>query len=115
MNLDGVVSAKETGGRIEMDKALIVDRLSELRKAKGMTAKDCSEVVGLSPTYWSQMERRRGAPSIKVVLLLARHIGVGLEELCGPEHEFMELPLIQLSRMRKRVNYMERSLGVKHQ
>lgn len=61
-------------------------RLSRLRKAAGMSARDLGSRTGISHSYLSRLERERSAnPTLDTMLALQRAFGLGsLDELLGP-------------------------------
>jgi transcriptional regulator with XRE-family HTH domain len=66
----------------------IKDRLKELRKAAGLTQQDLAMKSGLSITTVVHIEAGRiPDPRISTLRALAKVLGVGLDELAGPEEE----------------------------
>lgn len=89
-------------------------RLVGIREARGLTQRELCAVAGLSQSFYSGLELGRRNPTIQLVAVLARHLGVPMTLLlhnkiekpeCGPDEnvfEFEELTAAQLDRLTKR-------------
>lgn len=61
------------------------DRLSALRKEKGITLRELAEQVGITAAALSNYEKGQKEPSLSYVKKLAQYYGVSLDYLCGGE------------------------------
>lgn len=59
--------------------------IAQLRKEKGLTQKQLSEILGVSDKTISHWEREESAPDISILPLLARTLGVSVDELLKGE------------------------------
>jgi transcriptional regulator with XRE-family HTH domain len=59
-------------------KKMIGVRIAEVRKKKGMTQKKLAEKMGISPTYLSSIERGKENPTLDMLIILAKSLGVDL-------------------------------------
>lgn len=59
------------------------DRIRELRKQKGTTLKDVSDVTKLSVSFLSDVERNRTSPSLESLNTLADYFGLHLIDMLG--------------------------------
>lgn len=50
--------------------------VARLRKARGLTQAQLAEAVGCEPTYLQKVEYGTGAASLKMLVALAKHLGV---------------------------------------
>lgn len=57
---------------------IVGTRMRQLRKAKGLTLQQLSDVTGLSVGYLSQLERDRAVPSIRALNTISRALGVNI-------------------------------------
>lgn len=65
--------------------------IAQLRKEKGLTQKQLSEILGVSDKTVSHWEREESAPDISVLPLLAETLGVTVDELLAGEIKSEEL------------------------
>ena len=67
------------------DKRLkrIGERLQAARKLKGLTQEDVADKVGVSRTYYAQIERGERNPSTTVITSIIEAIGVDLIDILG--------------------------------
>ncbi len=57
------------------------ERLRQLRRARGETARDLAQALGVSPAYLSALEHgHRGRPSRRLVELICQHFGIIWDE-----------------------------------
>ncbi len=61
------------------------EKLQELRKSKGLTQEELSEVLSVSRTAVSKWESGRGYPNLDSLRLISRFFSVSIDELIGPE------------------------------
>ena len=61
------------------------DRLSALRREKGLTLRELAEQVGITAAALSNYEKGQKEPSLGYAKKLAQYYGVSLDELCGAE------------------------------
>lgn len=61
------------------------DRLSALRKEKGLTLRELAEQVGITAAALSSYEKGQKEPSLGYAKKLAQYYGVSLDYLCGGE------------------------------
>lgn len=73
----------------EMDMPLL-NKLKELRSAKGLNQQDLGSLVGVSRQTISLIERGDYNPSITVCLKLSKILGVSVEEIFIYEEEIDE-------------------------
>ena len=59
------------------------DRLSALRKEKGLTLRELAEQVGITAAALSSYEKGQKEPSLGYAKKLAQYYGVSLDYLCG--------------------------------
>lgn len=57
--------------------------VNRIRKERGITQMDLAIAVGVDQKTIANIEKARKATSISVAVLIARELGVGLEELVG--------------------------------
>ena len=55
--------------------------IAQLRKEKGLTQKQLSEILGVSDKTISHWEREESAPDISILPILASTLGVTVDEL----------------------------------
>lgn len=60
-------------------------KLQELRKSKGLTQEELSEVLSVSRTAVSKWESGRGYPNLDSLRQISRFFSVSIDELIGPE------------------------------
>ena len=65
--------------------------IAQLRKEKGLTQKQLSEILGVSDKTVSHWEREESAPDISILPLLAETLGVTVDELLAGEIKSEEL------------------------
>jgi transcriptional regulator with XRE-family HTH domain len=67
------------------DKALkrIGEKLQAARKLKGLTQEQVADKVGLSRTYYAQIERGERNPSTTVITAIISAIGVDITDILG--------------------------------
>jgi len=63
------------------DDMAVYNRLAVFRVEQGLSRKDVAEAVGVNPQTVGYLERGDYAPSIELVLKLARLFGVSVETL----------------------------------
>ena len=68
-----------------MKKETFGERLTRLRKAKGMTQEDIASKVTISPQAVSKWENDISSPDINTLLTLSELLDVSLDELLGKE------------------------------
>lgn len=56
-------------------------KIQKLRKRKGLTQEELAEKLGLSRVYMGYIEQGRESPSLKLLIRLAKKLGVKIEEL----------------------------------
>ncbi len=61
------------------------ERLSALRKEKGLTLRELAEQVGITAAALSTYEKGQKEPSLGYAKKLAQYYGVSLDYLCGEE------------------------------
>jgi len=59
-------------------------RIAELRSKSGLTQEKLAELVGVDRSYIGYVERGQRNPSVGVVRLIAKTMGVSLRELFKP-------------------------------
>jgi transcriptional regulator with XRE-family HTH domain len=60
---------------------VIGDNVSRLRREKRWTQKKLAELTGLSCKYIEDIEEGRHCPSVKALAIIARALGVEIEEI----------------------------------
>ena len=55
--------------------------ISLLRRAKGLSQEELSELIGISRVHMGYIEQARRAPSLEILYDIARALGVGVGEL----------------------------------
>ncbi len=65
-------------------RKLVGDNVSRVRKEKGLTQEQLSELSGLSQQYISDLERGKRNPTIVTIYELAMALKVGHLELISP-------------------------------
>lgn len=80
-------------------------RLKELRLQKGFTQRQIADYIGCLPSVYSRYENGDREPSIEVLILLSRFLGVTIDYLVGNEVAdssneltFYEISLINAAR-----------------
>ena len=68
-------------------RKLVGDNVCRIRKEKGLTQEQLSELSGLSQQYISDLERGKRNPTIVTIYELAQALGVGHLELLSPESD----------------------------
>lgn len=56
-------------------------KVQKLRKQKGFSQEELAEKLGFSRVYMGYIEQGREAPSLKLVIKLAKNLGVKVEDL----------------------------------
>ncbi len=56
-------------------------KIQKLRKQKGMSQEELAEKLGFSRVYMGYIEQGRESPSLKLVIKLAKKLGVKVEDL----------------------------------
>lgn len=67
--------------------------IADFRKAKGITQEKLAEICGVTPQAVSKWENDLSCPDIAILRLLARTLGVTVDELLNEE----DSPLVQLA------------------
>jgi len=73
-----LVADRRTGAEVESDSVSVGRRLKALRTEQGITLAQLGGVVGLSPSYLSQIERSKAQPSLTTLSSVAGTLGVEL-------------------------------------
>ncbi|KGP75314.1 XRE family transcriptional regulator [Desulfosporosinus sp. Tol-M] len=63
-----------------MSDDLFYRRLTQLRMAKGVSARDMSLSLGQGPGYINNIENRKGLPSMTVFFYICEYLGVSPKE-----------------------------------
>lgn len=71
-----------------LDLLKLVNKLSEIRKEKGINQTDLGNMVGVSRQTISLIERGDYNPSVMVALSLARVFDMRVEDIFGLEEEY---------------------------
>lgn len=56
-------------------------KIQRLRKKKGLTQEELAEMIGFSRVYMGYIEQGRETPSLKMLIKIAKKLGVRVEEL----------------------------------
>ena len=56
------------------------------REEAGMTRRQFAAAAGVSEASIYNIEKRLTQPRIDTIWIIAQHLGVGLDELCGGQH-----------------------------
>lgn len=56
-------------------------KVQKLRKAHGFTQEELAEMIRISRVYMGYIEQGRESPSLKLLMKLARRLGVKVEDL----------------------------------
>lgn len=80
-------------------------RISRMRKAKGLTQEELGEKVNISSQAVSKWENDISSPDISILVKLANILGVTLDELLGNEKQ-KEVPTVIPIEHRKDINQM---------
>ena len=64
-----------------MDRKAIGHRIKEYRKKAGLTQDELAEKVGLSPHYYSAIERGASFPRIEKLVLILNEIGASADQI----------------------------------
>ena len=59
-----------------MEKEDFIKRLTELRVAKGQSARDMSLAMGQSPNYINNIENGKSLPSLQTFFYICEHFGI---------------------------------------
>lgn len=59
------------------------ERMRKLRKAKGITIKDLSEIIGADRSTMSRWEKGYRTPDAEILFKLADYYGVSMDYLAG--------------------------------
>ena len=73
----------DTGDKMEMKEFAV--RLSRLRNLKGVSARDMSLSIGLSPSYINNVENCVAFPSMTVFFYICEYLGVTPSEFFNTE------------------------------
>lgn len=68
-----------------MDKKDFIERLVELRMNKGVSARDMSLSIGLSPSYINNIECGKNLPSMTVFFYICEYLGITPQEFFDTE------------------------------
>lgn len=68
-------------GALNLDLEKLGDFIHAQRKVAGFSLRQLSEVADVSTAYLSQLERGQHEPSVRVLLALARALGVSADSL----------------------------------
>ena len=71
-----LLAAKGTGAKAEGEAESLGRRLKALRTEQGMTLAQLGDMVGLSASYLSQIERNKAKPSLAALSSVAEALGV---------------------------------------
>ncbi len=63
-------------------------RLSQLRMAKGVSARDMSLSLGQSPGYINAIENQKGYPSMQLFFYICEYLGVTPSEFFDPNNPY---------------------------
>ena len=66
---------------------VLMSKLSEFRKARGLRQKEVADAVGISQSFLSDLERGAYDPSLRVARNLAAFYGVTVNDIVRPEGE----------------------------
>jgi len=64
-------------------RKLFSDRLKELRKSNNIRQKELGDIIGISESAVSYLEKGKRSPSIEAVVAIADYFGVSLDYLVG--------------------------------
>ncbi|WP_404331592.1 helix-turn-helix domain-containing protein [Mesobacillus maritimus] len=83
-------------------KERIGEKLSSLRRAKKLTTKQLSDMIGIngkdpSPSYITQIEKGQKTPSLETALKLSHFFEISLDELVNPNYSYEHIPKIILN------------------
>lgn len=56
-------------------------KIQKLRKKKGLTQEELGEILGISRVYMGYIEQGRESPSLKILMKIAKKLGVKVEDL----------------------------------
>lgn len=72
-------------------------RLTQLRMAKGVSARDMSLSLGQSPGYINTIENRKGFPSMTMFFYICEYLGISPKEFFDDEnhHPTLQRELIE--------------------
>ena len=59
------------------------ERLSDLRKDRGLTQKDLAKIIGVSENSISMYERNLNSPDDKIKVKIAKYFNISLDYLLG--------------------------------
>ena len=74
-----------------MAKETFGERLTKLRKEKGLTQNDIADKVGVSAQAVSKWEKDLASPDIDILLKLSEIFEISMDELLGKEKKTVEL------------------------
>ena len=86
--LNGTMATSPKTGDIELGR-----KIAARREELGMSRKDLAEATSLSYPYIAQIETGYRLPSSKHQFMLARTLGMSLDELFGTEEQLPEAPM----------------------
>jgi len=66
-----------------IDPKIFGERIKRARKASRLTQKALAEIIGVGENAVHQIERGNNWPSLPSTVLLANHLGLSLDWLCG--------------------------------
>src|SRR6266568_47329 len=88
------------GGTMKSTKQLLGNRIRELRKNKGLSQDQLSEVVGIHPKHLSRIELGKSFPYMETLEAIARALQVELKDLFDFSHlEEHEIDKIQIEEL----------------
>lgn len=56
-------------------------KIQKLRKKKGLTQEELGEILRISRVYMGYIEQGRESPSLKILMKIAKKLGVKVEDL----------------------------------
>lgn len=73
-----------------MDESFIQERITQLRTAKGVSARDMSLSLGQSESYINTIENKKSLPSMTVFLYICEYFGVAPMEFFDEQNKSPE-------------------------
>jgi putative transcriptional regulator len=60
---------------------VIYKKLADIRKFRGITQEDLAHAVGVTTTYYRQIEKSKSVPTVKVAMRVCKLLGVTVYEI----------------------------------
>jgi putative transcriptional regulator len=73
--------------KLAKEDLLLADRIKQLRKERGLTQEELSDILAMNPLYITQVEAKQTGLSLPMAYRIAKVLGISLSELFSFEQE----------------------------